>query len=166
MPGTVVGIMGPGSDATEADLLRSYEIGKASADRGYVVLTGGRKSGVMETGLKGAKDAGGLTIGVLPFQQKSDATDYADVAIVTAMGSARNNINILSSDVVVACGVEAGTLSEIAMALKADKKVILLTDNHKAVEFLVELGRGKLVYSENVEDAMTEVQKTLEGIVE
>ncbi|MEJ2228402.1 MAG: cytochrome, partial [Alphaproteobacteria bacterium] len=123
MPKTVIGVMGPGSSATAFDLKNAYDIGRLIAEKGYVTLTGGRPNGVMEAALKAAKDAGGQTVGILPSGDKRDASAYADIVIVTAMMSARNNINALSSDVVVACGIEAGTLSEIALALKADKNV-------------------------------------------
>lgn len=136
---TIIGIMGPGEKATEYDLRNAYEIGKLCAKQGYLVMTGGRSSGVMEAGLKGAKDGGGQTLGILPFKSKDGATCYADILIVTGLNSARNFINALTADVLVACGVEAGTLSEIALTLKEKKKVILLTENHKAKDFLTDL---------------------------
>lgn len=154
MPKITIGIMGPGSNATEYDLENAYEVGRLSAEKGYAVLTGGRKSGVMEAGLKGAKAANGYTVAVLPYDSKDDATDYADIAIVTSMKSARNNINVLSSDVVVACGIESGTLSEIALATKADKKVILMTQNEKGKDFLKELEPERIYLSESIDETM------------
>ena len=161
MPETIIGVMGPGSDATENDLKRAGELGALIAGKGYVTLTGGRRSGVMEAALKGAKEAGGSTIGILPSGNKSDASSYANIVIVTAMASARNNINILSSDVVIACGIEAGTLSEIAMALKVSKKVILLSDNRKACDFLTELGGGNLLLAATPAEAMIMAERIL-----
>ena len=71
---------------------------------------------------KGAKDAGGLVVGVIPTSDRSGCSDAVDIAIVTGMGNARNNINVLSSDVVVACGMGPGTASEVALALKSQKR--------------------------------------------
>ena len=74
--------------------------------------SGGRKSGVMEAVNEGAKNADGnaLTIGILPGKDKKELSDCVDVGIVTGMDNARNNINILSSDVVIACGTAAQAL--------------------------------------------------------
>ena len=161
MPKIVIGVMGPGSEATDFDLKNAYEIGKLKKQKGFVTLTGGRSSGVMEAALKGAKDAGGETLGILPFNDKSDASPYADIVIVTAMMSARNNINVLSSDVVVACGIEAGTLSEIALALKANKKVILVSQNEIGNKFLEEIGKGNLFLAHSPTKALQLTEKFL-----
>jgi Predicted Rossmann fold nucleotide-binding protein len=74
----------------------------------------------------GAKEAGGLVVGVLPDTDASTASRHLDVAIKTGMGDARNVINVLSSDAVIALPGGAGTLSEVAHALKAGKPVIVL----------------------------------------
>jgi uncharacterized protein (TIGR00725 family) len=80
----------------------------------------------MEASAQGAKEQGGLTIGILPDDRPGGASDYIDVPILTGMGDARNYVNVLSSDVVVACPGKAGTLSEIALALKNRRRVVLL----------------------------------------
>ena len=153
--------MGPGGGATAFDLENAYEMGRLIAEKGYVTLTGGRACGVMEAALKGAKSAGGQTLGILPSDDKSDASKYADIVVVTAMMSARNNINVLSSDVVVACGIEAGTLSEIALALKANKVVILISQNEMGNAFLEKLGKGKLYLANDARTAMDAVERNL-----
>jgi uncharacterized protein (TIGR00725 family) len=109
-------------------LAAARELGKLLAERGWVVLTGGRPEGVMAAASAGAKQVrGSLTVGVLPGTSSSGAGPDVDLAIFTGMGEARNAINVLTSDVVVACGVEGpGTVSEVALALKAEKPVILL----------------------------------------
>ncbi len=91
-----------------------------------MLLNGGRPAGIMEASARGAKESGGLTVGVLPGCSSSEASAYIDIPIVTGMGSARNNINVLSSDVIIALPGKAGTISEIALALKNGKKVLLL----------------------------------------
>lgn len=131
--------MGPGANPTKKDLEDAYEIGKLIAQQGWVLLTGGRNAGVMEAASKGAKEAGGLTIGVLPGSERNNMSDHVDIPIITGMGSARNNINVLSSDVIVACGCGLGTASEIMLALKADKHVILLNQHQGLLNFLREL---------------------------
>jgi uncharacterized protein (TIGR00725 family) len=161
MPKTIIGIMGPGEKAKDDDLKNAYEIGKLSAQAGYIVLTGGRPSGVMDAGLRGAKEAGGQTLGILPFKTKDDASAFADVIVVTGLNSARNFVNALTSDVIVACGVEAGTLSEIALALKENKHVVLMTQNRKAQEFLVELKPNLVHLAQNADEAMGAIRKIL-----
>lgn len=135
MKKTIIGVMGPGEQATSTDLDNAYELGKLIALQGWVLLTGGRNVGVMEKASQGAKSANGLTIGILPGDNTDDVSFSVDLAIVTDLGNARNNINVLSSDVVIACGISTGTLSEIALALKANKKVILLSDRTDSIFF-------------------------------
>lgn len=106
------------------DLAR--ELGERIADQGWALLTGGRDAGVMRAAAEGAKSRDGLTIGILPGDSRDEANAFIDIPIVTNLGDARNVVNVLSSDVVVALTGGAGTLSEIALALKSGKKVCLL----------------------------------------
>ena len=142
----VIGVMGA-SDASSASLTAARELGKLLAERGWIVLTGGRPSGVMAAVSSGAKQIpGSLTLGILPGASGGEGPDV-DIAVFTGMGEARNAINVLTSDVVIACGVEGpGTVSEIALALKAGKPVILLGAPAGARSFLGELrGRAQLL---------------------
>ena len=116
--------------------------------------------GVMDAVSKGAKSAGGLTIGILPSQD-AQLSAAIDIAIMTGMGSARNNINVLSSDVVVACGMGAGTASEIALAIKARKPVILLACDRLSADFFQQLGRESVVVVESVEAAIAQIKVIL-----
>lgn len=122
----IAGIMGPGEQATAKDQRLAYELGQRLAHHGWAVLTGGRQCGVMDAASRGAKQAGGLTIGVLPTRDRTNVSPAIDVVILTGMGDARNAINVLSSHVIIACGIGAGTASEIALGIKANKPVILL----------------------------------------
>lgn len=122
----IIGVMGAGDNAAEAALRHAYTLGQLIAQRGWILLNGGRNCGVMEASARGAKEAGGLTVGILPDADMHRTSAYIDIPILTGLGSGRNNINVLSSDVVIACRGGAGTLSEIALALKAKKPVILL----------------------------------------
>ncbi|MGA1867247.1 MAG: TIGR00725 family protein [bacterium] len=121
----IIGVMG-GSSVDDNDLRGAYELGRLIAKEGWVLLNGGRSCGVMEFSAKGAKDAGGLTIGILPDNTRAGISRYIDIPILTGIGDARNYINILSSDIVIACKGAAGTISEIALALKNMRPVILL----------------------------------------
>jgi hypothetical protein len=105
----------------------AYQVGQWIARRGAILLCGGR-TGVMEAAAKGAKDEGGLTIGVLPGSNEieSPPNPYIDIAIFTGLSDARNAINVRSSDVLIALWGGYGTLSEIALALKIGKPVVLL----------------------------------------
>ncbi len=122
----IIGIMGPGSDADKTDLKNAYEIGKFCAKKGWITLTGGRNSGVMDEALKGAKENKGLTIGILPTDEKELFSKFMDIPIITNMRSGRNYINVLSSDIVVVYGISPGTSSEISLAIIAKKKLILV----------------------------------------
>ncbi|MBI4718730.1 MAG: LOG family protein [Planctomycetes bacterium] len=115
-----------GSKAAPAVVAMAEELGARIARRGWVLLTGGRNQGVMAAASRGAKRAGGTVIGILPDTTAHRASPDLDFAILTGMGDARNLINVLSSDVVIACPGKMGTLSEIALALNHARPVILL----------------------------------------
>lgn len=147
--------MGAGEKATANDLENAYYLGKMIAQQGWVLLTGGRKAGVMDAASKGAKSVDGLTIGILPGKDDKGISEAVDIAIFTDMGNARNNINVLSSNVIVACGMGAGTASEIALALKSNKKVILLSADEGSKIFFKKLSPENIHFVENVEAAIS-----------
>lgn len=119
-----IGVIGAG-DCNDDVAAKAEAVGREIAKRGGVLICGGL-GGVMEAAAKGAASQGGLTIGILPTSHKKDANPYIDIAICTGMGQARNAIIALTSDVLIAVGGEYGTLSEIALGLKAGKPVISL----------------------------------------
>ena len=121
----VVGVMG-GSKVAARVAETARELGALIARRGWVLLNGGRNKGVMAASARGAKEAGGTVIGILPDRSTKRAAPDLDIAVVTGLGDCRNLINVLSSDVVIACEGALGTLSEITLALKNGKRVILL----------------------------------------
>ena len=110
---------------TATDPLRrvAEETGRLLAHAGAIVVTGGR-TGVMEAASKGAREAGGLTLGILPGSDRSEANPYVQVAVPTGMGEARNALVVRAADGVIAIGGEWGTLSEIALARKGGKPVV------------------------------------------
>jgi uncharacterized protein (TIGR00725 family) len=102
------------------------ELGQRIADKGWILLNGGRNAGVMAASAQGADEAGGLTIGILPDDDAADAAPHIQIPIPTGMGSARNQINVLAAQVVIACPGGPGTISEVALALKYGRPVICL----------------------------------------
>jgi uncharacterized protein (TIGR00725 family) len=158
----IIGVMGAGEHATPTDVQNAYTLGEEIARAGWIVLSGGRNVGVMDAVSRGAKQAGGLTIGILP-NRGAAMSAAIDIPIITDMGNARNNINVLSSQVVIACGMGAGTASEIALALKANKPVILLTDDAVSQRFFKQLGGEQVVVVETVESAIHAVAQLLKN---
>ncbi len=157
----IIGVMGPGKNATANDLQNAYILGQLIAQQGWILLTGGRNVGVMDAVSKGAKSAEGLTLGILPNDNQDSISSCVDIAIFTDMGNARNNINVLSSDVVIACGMGAGTASEIALALKASKQVILLTNDEESKVFFKKLSPENVYIVESVESAIATAKTIL-----
>ncbi len=140
----VVGVVGTG--AGEGPAVRAAEeLGALVAAEGWVVVSGGRDAGVMRAVNRGARRHGGLTVGILPGRSAQISPDV-EVAVFTDLGNARNNVIVLSSDVVVACGVEGpGTASEVALALKNGKTVILLGADEVAQQFFQRLGGDRVL---------------------
>jgi hypothetical protein len=159
----VVGVMGP-AKAKRKDLDNARLLGELIARRGWVVLTGGRDVGVMDAACEGAKRVGGsLTIGILPTA-KDKVSRHVDVPIITEMGSGRNNINVLTSDVVVACGLSgSGTVSEVALAVKAGKPVILVEASPAEAAFFRKLGRRLVAAAASPEAAIELIMKQMPG---
>lgn len=155
----VIGVMGAGF-ATPKDRELAYQLGKSIAENGWILLTGGR-TGVMDAASRGAKAGGGLTVGILPNKDTVDMSEAVDIAIVTDLGNARNNINVLSSDVVIACGIGLGTASEVALALKSDRPVILLNQTELTYQFFNSLATNKVFLAEDVERAIALVKQIL-----
>ena len=112
-----------GDNAPEDVLPQAEAVGREIAQRGHVLVCGGR-GGVMEAACRGAREAGGHTIGVLSGPDRSDMNAHVEFPIVTNLGFARNVIVVLSADVVIAVDGSYGTLSEIAFALMHEKPVI------------------------------------------
>ena len=157
----IIGVMGPGNQATKTDLDNAFELGKLIAQQGWIVLTGGRNVGVMDATSRGAKSTGGLTIGILPGNHPQGISQAVDIAIFTDMGNARNNINVLSSHVVIACGMGAGTASEVALAVKNHKPVVLLSNDHISKTFFQKLAPENVYLVEDVANAIATTQTIL-----
>ena len=104
---------------------RAEEVGRLLAERGCAVITGGLGE-VMAAAARGAKSAGGTTIGILPGESRAEANEWIDHAVVTGIGHARNLAVAASGDAVIAVGGSWGTLAEIAFAMRLGRRVVVL----------------------------------------
>jgi uncharacterized protein (TIGR00725 family) len=119
-----VAVVGSGTAAGEL-YEEARSVGRLVAERGAVVLCGGL-SGVMEAAARGATEAGGVAIGVLPDEDRRRQNEYLTYSVATGVGQARNLAVVCSADVVIAVGGEYGTLSEIGLARKVGRAVVVL----------------------------------------
>ncbi|MGH2699145.1 MAG: TIGR00725 family protein [Actinomycetota bacterium] len=117
-----VSVSGSGDAAPEVNAL-AEEVGALLARAEAVVVCGGL-GGVMEAVCRGAKSAGGRTVGILPGTDRTDANPYVDVALPTGLGESRNALIARAADVLIAIAGEFGTLSEIGLALKIGTPVV------------------------------------------
>jgi len=118
----IIAVVGPAKcSEKQADLADA--VGAMIAKRGAIVVCGGR-GGVMEAVCRGAAAAGGTTVGILPGTEVSEGNRYLTIALPTGMGEARNALVATAGQTMIAIGGSYGTLSEIALALKAGRKVI------------------------------------------
>jgi hypothetical protein len=119
-----IAVIGAGVGSEEIERL-AEEIGRAIAASGNILICGGL-GGVMEAAARGAKEKGGITVGILPGMDKAEANEYIDIKIATAMSHARNAIIARTADALIAVGGGHGTLSEIALGLKSGKRVVVI----------------------------------------
>ena len=151
----VVGVMGPGESAREEDTRLAERLGGLIAREGWVLLTGGWSGGVMHAASRGAKNAGGLVIGVLPTADTSGMSDAVDIPIVTGMREARNLVNVLSSRVLFLVGMSAGTASELALALKTGRPAILVRQPERVAGVFEEIGSSRVDRADDADSAVT-----------
>jgi uncharacterized protein (TIGR00725 family) len=116
-----VSVVGSGAEHEE----RAEAVGRLLAERGATVVTGGLGE-VMAAASRGAKSAGGTTIGILPGERRTDANRWLDHVVVTGIGHARNLAVVASGDAVIAVGGRYGTLAEIGFALTLGRPVVVL----------------------------------------
>ena len=120
--GFLIAVIG-GRKADKALKKEAEAVGRLIAEKGGILVCGGMH-GIMEAASKGAKQAGGLTVGILPQEHKRDANPYIDIPIATGLGIGRNVVIARTADAVIAIGGEYGTLSEIAFGLQLGKPVV------------------------------------------
>jgi uncharacterized protein (TIGR00725 family) len=119
-----VSVIGSG-DCEAAERKLAEEVGRLLAHGGATLVCGGL-GGVMEAAARGAKEAGGVTIGILPGHDRSAANPHLDYVLTTGLGHARNLAVVSSGDAVIAIGGGYGTLSEIGLAAKIGRPVVIL----------------------------------------
>jgi len=130
---TVIGSSGPISQRVKAF---AEDVGQEIARAGALLITGG-KDGVMEAASRGAKAAGGTTIGILPDHSNSGANPHVDIPLATGICFARNYINVVSSDSIISIAGSGGTLSEIGYAIALKKRIILLNNSGGVTEMII-----------------------------
>jgi uncharacterized protein (TIGR00725 family) len=118
----VIGVIGAGKCSKKLRDMAA-EVGRYVAEQGGIIVCGGL-GGIMEGAARGAKEAGGQTVGILPTTDKNDANEFIDIAIPTGFGEARNIMVVRSADAIVAFPGKYGTLTEMAFALHAGKTVV------------------------------------------
>lgn len=121
MAGVQISVIGSGAEHEG----RAEEVGRLLAERGATVVTGGRGE-VMAAAARGAKRAGGTTIGILPGETREGMNAWTDHVVVTGIGHARNLAVVASGDAVIAVGGRYGTLAEIGLALTLGRRVVVL----------------------------------------
>ncbi len=119
-----ISVIGAG-EPTASQAESAYEVGREIARAGYILVCGGL-SGVMEAAARGAAEAGGMSLGILPGDDRSDANPYITVSIPTGFSHGRNYLVVKTGDGVIAVGGGAGTLSEIGLAIKLGRPLVLL----------------------------------------
>lgn len=157
----IIGVMGPGAPKNTGLPEHARKLGKAIAGKEWHLLTGGRAAGVMDAASRGAFEAGGTTIGILPGSDLNGASEFIRIPIITGMGSARNVVNVLSSDVVVICGMGPGTASEAALAVKTGKPLFLTFVDPEDCRFLNRLSGKNIPCIEEIETMISEIDKIL-----
>ena len=158
--------MGPGEGATEKVIHIAGDLGRLIARNGWILLTGGRDTGVMDAAGLGAKAEGGTVVGILPGTDLTGMSQSVDIPIVTGMHEARNNINILSCCILFFIGMNPGTASELALALKYKKPSILVSQTEETVRVFEKMSSSGIETADNAVSAIEKAQAILDKIHE
>lgn len=130
----LIGVIGARECPTES-LKLAYQVGREIARHGFGLVCGGMK-GVMEESARGCKEEGGLTVGIIPGDDFSQANPYIDIVIPTGMGIMRNLLVVRAASGLIAIDGKYGTLSEIAYALQLQKPLVGLNTWDVCAEFI------------------------------
>ncbi len=142
-----------GAKATAEILEMAKECGRLIAQNNAILVTGGL-GGVMEAASKGAKEAGGATVGILPGRDRERANKYIDIAIATGLGEIRNALVVMNADSIIAIDGSYGTLNEISYAL-ISKKPLFALNSWKITQGGGERKSGEIVHCETVKEAVS-----------
>ena len=143
----------------------AYDIGSEIAKSNSVLINGGL-GGVMQAASKGAHDAGGLTVGIIPQDDASMANEFCDIVIPTGMGLTRDYLNALSADGVIIVGGGSGTLSEACASYMYKKPMVMIKNLGSSVDPYVDgfIDHRKNIQIIGVDTAQEAVQKILKLI--
>ncbi len=125
LAGRYVAVVGPADAARPSDLEHAHEVGRLIAAAGAVLLTGGHH-GVMQAAARGARDSGGVSIGLLPGHDRTAGAPEHTYLLPTGLGELRNGLIVRAADAVIAVGCSWGTLSEIALARRTRVPLVLI----------------------------------------
>jgi uncharacterized protein (TIGR00725 family) len=128
-----------------------HAVGRGLAEAGFTLVTGGM-GGAMEAASRGAQEAGGTVVGILPGTDRAAANAHSDVTVLTGLGHARNLAVVASADVVIGVGGEWGTLSEIGLAGALGRPIVLLAGWHLDHESRVP---GGITYAQDPAEAVS-----------
>lgn len=139
----------------------AYDIGVEVAKSDSVLITGGL-GGIMTAASRGAKDADGLTVGIIPQDDASEANEYCDIVIPTGMGFTRDFLNALSADGVIIVGGGSGTLSEVCASYMSKKPMVAIRNLNGSVEqyidgYLDHRENVKILGADNAQEAVTKI---------
>ena len=148
-----------GSRCSQRESELAEEVGAELARRGVTLICGGL-TGVMAAACRGAHQAGGRTVGILPGTRREDANPYVDIPIVTTIGEARNVIVVCSGQAVIAIGGEYGTLSEVAYALRNKIPVVGLNTWELSRRGQLD---GSMIIADNAGDAVDKALAAIKG---
>lgn len=160
-----VSVIGFNNSCTEVARSAAYDVGRAIARRGGIVVCGGL-GGVMEAACRGAHDEGGLSVGIIPSANSGEANRYCDVVIPTGLGWSRDFLVANSGDAVVVVGGGAGTLTEVAAAYQMGKRIVAVRGTGGVADEWVgrhidERKRGKVIGGATPDDAVAKAMKGL-----
>ena len=153
-PRRILAVVGPGDGAALEEIAAAERIAELAARAGWIVSCGGRNSGVMAAAARGAARGGGVSIGILPSSDSSDAAPELTVALATGLGEARDAVVASSGEVLVACGMSAGTAAEVALAIKAGRPVVLIRPERTSREFFRGLGGDRVRIAASADEAL------------
>jgi len=148
-----------GSRCSRLEAELAEQVGAELARRGATLICGGL-GGVMAAACKGARSAGGTTVGILPGNRREDANPYVDIPIVTTLGEARNVIVVCSGQAVIAIAGKYGTLSEIAYALRNSIPVVGLNTWSLSKDGQMD---GSVIVAQNAREAVDKALAAIES---
>ena len=156
---TYVAIIGPGQRAAPDEVALAIEVGRLVAQRGWIVVTGGL-GGVMAGAARGCEEVGGVSLGLLPGEDRSGANPHLQVTIPTGLGEMRNALLVRTADAIIAIGRSWGTVSEVALACRTGVPVVVID----APTLFDEVSRGEDVAPRHAADAAEAVAMVAQAL--